>query len=207
MAKAAWLFAKNDNGTPKLPLGVTGGFVNSLQVHTITGGPVGFEHTHLLVGGLALRSLDRKGEADEHHTHLVAWYHDVYHQVTENATSHQHVLTLDANGVLSPDWFLIFWKGDDSDAALIQADTECIVACQAVGEYVEVDDGVLEEQFNDLDETLWTPAERTLWETRMGNVLAIDLPTVINAGDKLVAYFCGALVGRPNQRERWLRGN
>ena len=210
---AGWIFCTNDNGAPKLPPGVADNAelaTTAMEIHTITGGPSGFEHTHLLIGGAGLPSLDRVGEVDEHHRHMVAWYGNQYHQLTINATSHTHDLTVVNNGdgdVLSPDWYLTWWKGSDADAALIVADPDCVVACQAIAEQVEVEPGVFEEQFNELDDTLWTTAERTLWETRMGNVLAIILPPEINAGDKLVAYFCGALVSRPNQRERWLRGN
>jgi len=218
MTVAGWIFCKNDNGSPHLPLGVGGSFVNPLEIHTITGGPSGFEHTHLLIGGAALPSLDRVGQPDEHHRHMVAWYGNQYHQLTIGATNHQHDINPPVEtepGVFVPgdtemmhaDWFLIWWKGSDADGALIVADPECVIAVQAVGEQVEVEPGEFEEQFNELDDTLWTPAERTLWENRMGSVLAITLPPEVNAGDKLVAYFCGALVGRPNQRERWLRGN
>ena len=210
MTVAGWIFCKNDSGKPHLPAGVGGSFVNSLEIHTITGGPSGFEHTHLLIGGAALPSVDREGEADEYHRHMIAWYGSQYHQLTIGATNHQHDLTVVNNGngdVLSPDWYLIWWKGSDADAALIVADPLCVVAVQAIAEQVEVEPGVFEEQFNELDDTLWTPIERTQWETRMEGVLAIALPPEIDSGQKLVEYFVGALVSRPNQRERWLRSN
>ena len=202
MGKAGWIFCKNDGAnSPQLPAGVGGSMVNSLEIHRITGGPGGFEHTHLMVGGYALPSYDRIGEADEFHGHIVVWYGDQYRQITRNAPNHNHDLNV-LDDVLSPDWYLIFWKGSDADAAAIVAAPDCIVAVQAVGEMV---DGV--EVFEDLDTTPWTPAERAQWEARIATVLALDLPDEVTSGDKLVAFFVGALVGRPAQRERWLRMN
>jgi hypothetical protein len=137
------------------------------------------------------------------HHHYVVWYGNQYHQVTMDATDHEHDLNT-LNGVLSPDWFLIFWKGSDTDAAAIVADPQCIIAVQAVE---EIDPETGESTFEELDTTEWTPTERTQWETRIANVMALELPDEVTSGDKLVAYFVGALVSRPQQRERWLRFN
>jgi hypothetical protein len=197
--KAGWIFVKNNgNNEPDLP--VDGNYVNPLEIHRITGGPAGFEHTHLLVGGVALPSVDRAGQPDAAHTHYVAWFNDAYQQVTVGATNHTHTLNV-LNNVLSPDWFLIFWHGSDADAAIIAGDANCIIAAEA--EVTPNEDGGYD--IGALDSTPWTPAERTLWETRMRNVLALSLPVQVTAPDRLVALFVGALVSRPQQREVWLR--
>ena len=202
--KAGWIFVQNDTSgginQPYLPPGVGGKMVAPLEIHRITGGPSGFEHTHLLVGGIALPSLDMVGDTYEAHSHYVVWYDGQYRQITVGAPSHTHDINT-LGGVLSPDWFLIFWIGSNADAATIAADAKCAIAVQAVG--VENDDGVIE--FVDLDDTAWTPTERTQWETRIGNVLALDLPDEVTNGERLVAFFIGALTSRPQQRERWLR--
>lgn len=223
---AGWMFCKNDRtdgqNIPHLPPGVGGQWTAPLEIHRVTGGPPGFEHTHTLIGGGALRSVDRIGQPDEAHFHYVVWYGNQYHQVTMDAANHTHDLST-LGGVLSPDWFLLFWKGSNADAAAIAADPLCIVAVQAIGEEVveelpEVgienliaafspEETVTTTVFEELDTTPWTPAERTQWETRIASVMALELPVEVDSGDKLVAYFCGALVSRAQQRERWLRFN
>lgn len=198
--KAGWIFVKNNgNNEPNLP-SVGGTWTNPCEIHTITGGPSGFEHTHLLIGGIAQPSSDRAGEADELHRHYVIPFGSGYYQETLNATSHTHDLNL-VNGVLSPQWYLIFWYGSNADAVIINGDTNCIIAVEA-DVTADPEGGYF---IGDLDDTDWTTAERDLWETRVDSVLGIELPTVVTNGKRLVAFFVGALVGRPSQTEKSLR--
>jgi hypothetical protein len=202
--KAGWIFTTNDTSggenTPYLPPGVGGKLVAPCDIFRITGGPSGNEHNHILVGGIGLPSVDREGLVGEHHYHYLAWYNDAYRQLTIGTTDHAHDINT-LNGVLSPDYFLVFWIGSDADAVTINADPKCVIAVQALG--VESDEGAIE--FVELDDTAWTPTERSTWETRIANFLALDLPDEVTNGVRLVAFFVGALVSRPQQRERWLR--
>ena len=199
--KAGWIFCKNDGANaPRLPDGVTGTYVNNLEIHRVTGGSNGFEHDHLLLGGVALPSIDRAGEADAHHSHYVVWYEGQYRQLTTGAAPHTHDLNL-IDGILAPDWFLIFWRGSNADAAAIIADPQCVLAAEAT--VTANSEGGFD--IGQLDSAVWTAQEKTTWETQIANVLALALPTDVDAPAKLVTYFVGALTSRPQQREVWLR--
>lgn len=203
MAKAGWVFCPNNgSNAPDLPVGVAGHYTNPMEIYRITGGPVGFEHTHVLFGSHALASLDRVGQTDAAHYHWVVYYAGAWQQATVGAQSHTHDLNIDANGNLTPDWFLIFWQGSNADAVLIDADANCVIAVQAA---ISVDPDTGEDVAGALSTVAWNGATRTLWETRMASVLALELPVEITNGDRLIAWLCGALVSRPNQREQWLR--
>lgn len=191
--RAAWIFCRNDgNQAPQFPEGVEGSWSSACELHRIKGA----DHTHALVGGYAIRSND-PAQTDGH-THYVAWFGNNYQQATVNGTHHTHDLTVVGEGdqqVLVPDYYLVFWSGDQASFDLIEADNQTTVAAEA-----NTQDGV-----GDLDSTPWTTEEKEWWDNTISNQLSIDLPSQITAGDRLVAFFVGALVGRPQQKEQWLR--
>jgi hypothetical protein len=195
--KAGWVFARDDGGTPSLPDGIGGRYVNPLDIVRITGGPAGNEHTHLLVGSLAMHS-DQIGVF---HEHFVTDVTGQWVQLTlpDSVTEHDHDLPL-VDGILSPDWFLLFWAGSDADAAVIASDADCYIACQA--EIVEVDG---ESVIGALVDEQWAAEERATWEARIENVLGLALPTEIDRGKRLVQFFVGLLLARGNQPEIALR--
>ncbi len=200
--KAGWIFCKNDgNGNPMIPAATSGSFTNPGEIHTITGGPGGAVHTHSLVGGVAVPSVDREGHADERHTHNIIFFNDTWQQITIGAANHTHDLSIDANNNLQPSWFLLFWWGSDADAAIINADANCLIGAEA-----EVtDNGEGGYVFGDLDNSAWSGAERTAWETRIDIVLSVSLPAEIINGERLIAWMIGAVVSRPGQYESSLR--
>ena len=199
MTKAGWIFAQNGgSGTPALPDGVGGRYVNPLDIVRITDGPSGQEHTHLLCGAAALNS-DQIGVF---HEHIVVNVGGSWVQLTrpDIVQTHTHTLPLDALGNLTPDWFLLFWSGSDADASAIIADAGCLLACEA--EVSEVDGQTV---IGELDATPWTTGQRTTWETRILSVLGLDLPVQVDRGSRLVALFVGLLQTRANQPEMALR--
>lgn len=197
--KAGWIFAQNDGtGTPALPAGVGGRYTNPLDIVRITGGPSGNEHTHLLVGSVALIS-DQIGIV---HEHVITNVTGSWVQLTrpDSVPAHTHTLPLDGYGNLMQDWFLLFWAGSDADAAAIIADANCPIACQA--EVSEVDGQTV---IGELEDTPWTAGERTAWEVQMLSVLGLELPAIVDRGKRLVQLFCGLLLSRGNQPEMALR--
>ena len=199
--KAGWVFIQNDNGTPKLPAGVGGSLTTHLDIYRATGGPAGFEHTHLLIGAYGLPSAQRVGQVGADHYHWFPYYNGQYRPLTIGTTAHTHDATI-SGGVIQPDYFLIFWMGSDADAAAINADPTCLIAAQTIQE--ENEEGQM--VFGALDDTAWTGAERTQWEVRIANVLGLALPVEVTNGSRLIAFFIGFLLGRANQDEMNLRG-
>jgi hypothetical protein len=199
MTKAGWIFVRNDgSGNPDMPDRVGGAITNPLDITRLTGGPGGQEHTHLLVGGIALPS----DQIAVFHIHIVTDITGAWVQLTrpDSVPEHDHTLPLDGNGNLSPDWFLLFWIGSDADAAAIVADPNCLIACEAA-----VSEQGGQTVIGALDNTPWTAGERATWEARILNVLGMDLPDEVDRGRRLVQLFAGPLSSRANQTEMALR--
>lgn len=199
--KAGWIFCKNDGANgPKIPTITSGGIISQLEIHRLTGGPVGNEHDHALIGGRALPSLDRAGETDEHHYHEVVWFADDHHILTTGATNHNHTLYL-IDDVLAPHWYLSFLWAHDDDFQTVIDDAEVYLAAEVAltlnGTGTRYDVGAI-------DSTPWTAGERTTWENRIRAVLAVELHPGVTTPERLVRIFAGSLVGRPEQRPEWI---
>ena len=196
--KAFWLFSTNagdgsedDPNRPALPAGVGGRWTCPGDVIRLTGSPV--PHTHLLVGGVALPD-DNLGDGHRHYVVKVA---GSWQQLTVGATSHTHTLNLNAAGGLNPDYFLLFWAGSDANAAAIASDPNCY----PVAEASVVSDGEGGWTIDDLDNTQWTSAQQSTWESRMLDVLGVQLPSQVDRGARLVKLFLGVLLSRQADNE------
>lgn len=197
MAKAFWLFSENDGGKPHLPVGFGGrttcpGDIIRLQT--------AYDHKHLLVGGYAVADDNLIGETGEGHTHLVVKVNDTWQQVTRGTTSHDHPLN-ESGGNLIPDYFLLFVVCSNADAAAIASEAGCYPVVEA--EVTVSEDGGI--SIGALDSTQWTAWQQTMWESRMLNILGVQLPSEIDRGKRLVKLFLGALLSRQTGEERGYR--
>lgn len=192
--RAGWFFVRTDaNGDMIIP--ASAWYTAPFEIHSITGGPSGNEHTHLLIGGFGVASIDREGEVDENHTHNVILYDGANQIVTTGATNHNHSLKK-VGVVLKPKWMLAFTYSEDAIFQQWLDSTDAYLAAEATLTPTKTGYTI-----DGLDKTTWTAQERTTWETRIEAVLGIHLHPAITNGDRLVAIFCGALVGRPQQTE------
>lgn len=203
MVRAGWVFVRNEHDAgantnePKWPAEVT--ILKSvipLEVYTLEGKPA-FPHSHTLVGGFGIASKDAPVEF-QHHWHAVITdpWGGYYEQITLGADVHIH----DDKGY--PLWFMAFIAVDEMDIQVLvdSSDVHIIVEVNITqdpmgGDYI----------MGDMDETPWSPAERTLWVDRVGNVMGLSLPAVVDRGSRLVRWFIGLLMARRTFYERGLR--
>lgn len=192
--RAFWAFVRNfnDDGTkenrPDLPSGHNGSYIVAGEVRRITGGPTGFEHDHLLVGGFAVP--DDNQILDLGHSHVVIqldggqWVQ----QSRQAITDHDHDLDVDNLDNYRPFYFLIFWWGEDVGAALVEAFSGVILAAEAT-----ITAG---GEPGSIPNTTWNAAELALWQARSLNLLGFQLPSGINSGKRLVQLFVNLLGSR-----------
>lgn len=195
MARAGWLFSKaigtgaaGDDIRPSLADLVGGKWTSPGDVISLRG-PAAQPHNHLLVGGVALPD-DFVGDG---HKHFVLFINGQWQQVTVGAQDHTHTLDLASNGRLMPDYFLVFWEGSDAEAAVLNADPDNYLVVEA-----DVNTRVL-------DNTQWTAQEQITWETRILNLLGVQLPAEVDRGKRLVQLFLGALLSRQTDNEEAYR--
>ncbi len=199
MPKAFWLFSKNagtgaqdDPNRPSLDA-FSGRWTSPGDIVKFTG-PIGPNaHQHLLVGGIALPD-DELGDG---HRHYFVKAGATWQQVTVGGPDHTHDYT-HTHPALDPipDWYMVFWAGSDAAAAGIAASPDNSIIVEA-----EIVDGAI----GDLDNTPWTPAEVATWQTRILNVLGIELPAEVDRGNRLVLLFLGVLLSRQSGDERGYR--
>ena len=186
MAKAGWVFVKAG------PMWPNGGnellrCTIPLDINVLQAGPAPYDHTHTLLGGFGLPSNNAPAAYELHWHELIQ--HGAYRQmVTHGAPVHDHETALV--------WHLAFVYCTDGYAAVLEAsnDTHIAAVCPIVGGAI-----------GDPDATPWTVGERTTWEARIGAVLGLDLPAVVDRPARLVAWLLGALQARTSTNEMALR--
>ena len=198
MVKASWILASNvgdgceeSPNRPGLPVGV-GGRTQVYGDLTRLTGPAAQPHRHLLIGGIALQDDNLDGApVGDGHVHYVVKVGENYTQLTVDAPAHTHDLSLSANGNLIPDYFLFFWVGSDADAVTIINSATCfpLVQCEVTAN----DEGGynIGAMLND-----WASHDTAWWQTKMLDVLGVQLPEEIDRGKRLVLLLLGALMAR-----------
>lgn len=204
MTKAFWTFSVNDGdgssgnpNRPHLPAGFGGKTTcpgDIIRLQTTHG------HKHLLVGGYAIADDNLIGQTGEGHTHLVVKVGDTWRQVTRGAANHTHPLNISMAGNPIPDYFLWFVVCSNAVAAAIASEPGCYPVVEA--QVAEGEEGI---SIGALDNTPWTGAEQTLWESRMLNFLGVQLPPEIDRGKRLVLAFLGSLLSRQTGEEKAYR--
>jgi len=204
--KAGWIFSLNlgdgsweNPNRPGLPEGIGGETTIPGQIVRLTG-PGASPHRHLLIGGWAQADENLVGEVGEGHYHYVIKVGDTYHQTTQGAQVHTHTLNIGVNGLLIPDFYLLFWGGTDADAATIIASPTCWIIVQA---QVTQENGVW--VVGDLDNMVWTQEERDTWEARILNVLGVILPSEVDRGRYLLEFTRNVLLIPTHSDERSFR--
>ena len=90
-----------------------------------------------------------------------------------------------------------FWAGSNSDAAAINSSPDNFPIVEAAI------DG--EGAIGDLDSTPWDAGDLTLWQTRVLNILGVQMPDEVDRGSRLVKLFLGSLLSRQSGDERGYR--
>lgn len=198
MSKAFWLFSKNagdgsDGNANRPSLDAFGGRWTSPGDIIRFTGPVASPHIHLLVGGIVLPD-DNLAAG---HRHYFVKVNDNYQQATVGAVDHDHDYSQATNGNPIPDYYLLFWAGSNADAAAINASADNFPIVEA-----EIDG---EGNIGDLDSTPWDAGDLTLWQTRMLNILGVQMPDEVDRGSRLVKLFLGSLLSRQSGDERGYR--
>lgn len=203
--RAFWLFSKNswtqlgDDSGPSLG-SAPGKYVVPGDI-TLLEGPVGNEHVHTLVGGIALPDDSLEGGVGEYHRHYVVQNQPgQWVQVTVGATAHTHTFQQGFSGEPIPQWFLVFWAGSDASASTLLAMPENEHIVEAV---IAQNNGKWEVL--SLDNTQWTAPEQTAWNNRLLNLMGITMPPGVDRGQRLVKLFLGVLISRSNIDERFYR--
>ena len=201
MAKSFWLFANQtgggvdgDKSMPDIPLGRA---TCPGEIIRMTG-PVASPHRHLLVGGIGLPD-DNLGDGHRHY--VLRLDNGNWAQVTEGATNHNHTLSLNANGALLPDYYMLFVTCSDAGAVTIANHPGCFPIVEA--EMSQDDEG--QWSIGGLDDTAWTAGQHTTWDARCLDVLGVQLPAEVDRGKRLVQIFLGCLLSRQTDHERGYR--
>ena len=199
MAKAFWLFSKNagdgsDGNANRPSLDPYGGRWTSPGDIIRFTGPIGpNDHTHLLVGGIALAD-DNVGDG---HRHYFVQINDNWHQVTVGAPNHTHDYSQAANGNPIPDYYMVFWHGSNADAVAINASPDNFPIVEAI---IDEEGGI-----GDLDNTVWDAGDLAAWQARALSILGVELPDEVDRGKRLVQLFLGALLSRQSGDDRGYR--
>ena len=98
------------------------------------------------------------------------------------------------------EFYLLFWVGEDAGAVLIYADADCFPVVTA--EITDLGDD--QYAIGDL-EAGWAVNDTAWWQTRMLNMLGIQMPAEVDRGRRLVRLFLGALLSRQTGDERGYR--
>jgi len=182
MAKAGWIFVK---AGPQWPNGGDGLIRSTipLDINVLQPGPAPYDHAHTLLGGFGLPSNNAPAGYDLHWHELVE--RGAFRQMmTHGAPDHDH----EAARL----WHLAFVFCTDAYAATLAVSNDIYIAAQA--EVTE--DGEGGYSIGDLDDTPWNAGERADWEARMGAVLGLDMPAVVDRPCRLIWWLLGALLAR-----------
>lgn len=185
-----------------------GSYVNPLYLYVITGSG----HKHTLIGGHAVRDANLELQTEGDHTHIVIrlaagqWIQRIMPESYDTGDGgHQHDLEL-VNGEISPDWYILFWKGTDAEADQILAHSgvNWLVDAEITTEQV----GNPPQEVTTIGELInvqWTQEEQDQKIAQFLSVLGLNLHSDIDSGKRLIQYFCGTFLATAGQQEISLR--
>lgn len=183
--RAGWVFVK---AGPRWPGDGPRRAVIPLDINVLAVGAAPYDHQHTLLGGFGLPSNGAPVGYESHWHELIE--RGAFRQViTHGAPDHDHEA--------ARPWHMAFVFCTDAYAAELVASADTHIAAEA--EVTEGEGGGY--AIGDLDDTLWTPSERTTWEGRISAVLGLDLPSVVDRPCRLVWWLLGALLARRTSNE------
>lgn len=163
-----WFFTADDGGRPHFPDGVVprrASFVKGLKMLGITAG-----HKHLLIANVTRPDMTLTGTGRWHFHDLIP-YGGAIHHFTWGAAHHTHDVPD------TPTWWLVCALLHDADVPACAADPQMF----NIGEIVD----------GEMDNTIWDAGTLVEWRGRMLNGLALEIPAVVNANDRLIEYIKG----------------
>jgi len=186
--KAGWVFVK---AGPQWPGTGPRRAVIPLDINILAAGEAPYDHTHTLIGSFGLPS-NNAPSGYENHWHELIERGAFRQMITHGAPDHDHEA--------ERPWHLAFVWCSDAYASTLASSDDVYIAAQA--EVTEQDSSYT---IGELDDTQWTAGERSTWEARIGAVLGLDLPTVVDRPCRLVWWLLGALLARNTSNEQAFR--